>query len=174
MTRHSANLRQNASERNTRELDAIDRRILELLQENGRATNQWLSKQVDLSPTPCLERVRRLENEGFISGYRAVVQPHMVGYPMLIFAFISFDRAIDGVYEQFREGIALIKEIVECHMITGDVDFVMKIRVEDINAFRHLLEEKILKLPGVRITHSYVVMHEAKVGSVVPIPDQPA
>lgn len=171
MRRQTANVRQNSSERNKRELDAIDRKILALLQENGRATNQWLSKQVDLSPTPCLERVRRLESEGFIHGYRAVVQPDMVGYPMLIFALISFDRAIDGVYEKFREGISQIKEIVECHMITGDVDFVMKIRVEDIGAFRHLLEDKILKLPGVRITHSYVVMHEAKAGGIVPIPD---
>src|SRR5690554_4551895 len=135
MTRHTANVRQTGSERNKRELDAIDRKILALLQENGRATNQWLSKQVDLSPTPCLERVRRLESEGFIQGYRAVVQPDMVGYPMLIFALISFDRAIDGVYEKFREGISQINEIVECHMITGDVDFVMKIRVEDISAF---------------------------------------
>ncbi|MBV6272814.1 Lrp/AsnC ligand binding domain-containing protein [Alcaligenaceae bacterium CGII-47] len=170
-TRTTPQAKNGSNDRHKRDLDAIDKKILTLLQQDGRATNQWLAKQIDLSPTPCLERVRRLEHEGFIQGYRAVVAPDAVGYPMLIFALISFDRAIDGVYEKFRAGISQIKEIVECYMITGDVDFVMKIRTADISAFRELLEEKILKLPGVRITHSYVVMHEAKVGGTVPIAD---
>jgi len=168
-TREASNGKQANHERQRREIDAIDRKILSLLQENGRSTNQWLAKQVDLSPTPCLERVRKLEKDGVIQGYRAVVSPDAVGYPMQLFALISFDRAIDGVYEQFRVAIAQIPEIVECHMITGNVDFIMKIRTADINHFRDLLEEKILKLPGVRITHSYVVMHEAKAGGTVPI-----
>jgi Lrp/AsnC family leucine-responsive transcriptional regulator len=152
-----------------RQLDATDVQILKLLQANGRATNQWLAKQVHLSPTPCLERVRRLEREGFIQGYRAIVQADQVGYPMLIFAFVLFDRAGDNAYGRFRAGIAAIDEIVECHMITGEVDFVMKIRVPDIGAFRVLLEERILKLPGVRITHSYVAMDETKAGMSVPV-----
>ncbi|MDM9561510.1 Lrp/AsnC ligand binding domain-containing protein [Bordetella petrii] len=154
-----------------RELDAIDRRILRLLQTHARATNQWLAAQVELSPTPCLERVRRLEREGYIREYQAILDPARVGYPMLIFAFVLFDRAVDGVYEQFRAAIAEIGEIVECHMITGDVDFIMKIRVADIGAFRVLLEDKILKLPGVRITHSYVAMDEVKTGVSTPVAD---
>lgn len=158
-------------ERHRRDLDQIDKKILTLLQKNGRATNQWLARQIDLSPTPCLERVRRLEKDGFIEGYRATVVPEAVGCPMLIYALISFDYAVDGVYEKFRKEIAQIKEIVECHMVTGNVDFIMKIRTADINGFRALLEDKILKLPGVRITHSYVAMHEAKAESMVPILD---
>lgn len=157
------------SEPGRRELDDIDRRILRLLQTHGRATNQWLASEVDLSPTPCLERVRRLERDGYIQSYQAVLSPELVGYPMLIFAFVLFDRAVDGVYERFRAAIADIEEIVECHMITGDVDFVMKIRVAHIAAFRQLLEERILKLPGVRITHSYVAMDEVKVGVSTPV-----
>ncbi|PNQ88486.1 hypothetical protein CCU68_32015 [Pseudomonas gingeri NCPPB 3146 = LMG 5327] len=152
-----------------RKLDAIDVQILKLLQKDGRVTNQALAKQVHLSPTPCLERVRRLEREGFIQGYQAIVQADQVGYPMLIYAFVHFDRSVDDAYGKFRKGIAMIDEIVECHMITGDVDFIMKIRIADIAAFRQLLEEKILKLPGVRITHSYVSMGEVKKGASVPI-----
>lgn len=152
-----------------RKLDAIDVQLLKLLQKKGRATNQWLAEQVHLSATPCLERVRRLERDGYIQGYRAVVQADQVGFPMLIFAFIHFDRSTDGAYNKFRSGIAKIDEIVECHMITGDVDFIMKIRVPHIAAFRQLLEDKILKLPGVRITHSYVAMDEVKEGHSVPI-----
>lgn len=152
-----------------RKLDAIDVQILKLLQKDGRVTNQALAKQVHLSPTPCLERVRRLEREGFIQGYQAIVQADQVGYPMLIYAFVHFDRSVDDAYGKFRKGIAMIDEIVECHMITGDVDFIMKIRTADIAAFRQLLEEKILKLPGVRITHSYVSMGEVKKGASVPI-----
>lgn len=152
-----------------RKLDATDVQLLKLLQRNGRATNQWLAGQVHLSPTPCLERVRRLEREGIIEGYRAVIKPGQVGFPMLVFAFVVFDRTADGVYERFRAGVAEIEEIVECHMITGDVDYVMKILVPDISAFRTLLEQKILKLPGVKITHSHVAMEQVKADVAVPI-----
>jgi len=170
-TRHPVSDNAHPPESSRRDLDAIDRRILRLLQGNARATNQWLAAQVELSPTPCLERVRRLEREGYIREYQAILDPARVGYPMLIFAFVLFDRAVDGVYEKFRAAIAEIGEIVECHMITGDVDFLMKIRVADIGAFRVLLEERILKLPGVRITHSYVTMEEVKTGVSTPVAD---
>lgn len=158
-----------AGDATVRQLDATDVQILKLLQKHGRATNQWLAKQIHLSPTPCLDRVRRLEREGFIQGYQAIVRADQVGFPMLIFAFVLFDRAVDGAYEKFRTGIAAIDEIVECHMITGDADFIMKIRVPDIARFRVLLEERILKLPGVRITHSYVAMGETKAGISIPV-----
>lgn len=154
-----------------RGLDDIDRQLLRLLQRNGRATNQSLAEKVALTPTPCLERVRRLEREGYIRQYQAVVAPDKVGYPMLIFASVLFDRADDDVYVRFREGVSKIDEIVECHMITGNTDFLIKIRVPNIEAFRTLLEERLLKLPGVRITHSSVVMEDMKQGVSSPIAD---
>lgn len=154
-----------------KDMDSIDKKILRLLQQNGRATNQWLAKQVDLSPTPCLERVRRLERDGVIAGYKAIIPPQKVGYSLLLYAFVSFDHASSSVYEEFSKGIAAISEIVECHMITGNYDFIMKILARDIAHFRKILEEKILPLPSVRITHSYVSMHDAKPRSIVPIED---
>ena len=117
-------------------LDSIDIKILNELQRNGKISNIDLSKKVGLSPTPCLERVKRLEKQGVIMGYRALLNPELL------------DQALD--------------EILECHLVSGDFDYLLKTRVADMAAYRKLLGTTLLRLPGVNDTRTYVVMEEVK------------
>ncbi|GGY91859.1 MULTISPECIES: leucine-responsive transcriptional regulator Lrp [Shewanella] len=145
-----------------KDLDRIDRNILIELQNDGRISNVELSKRVGLSPTPCLERVKRLEKQGFISGYTALVNPHYVDASLLIFVEITLTRDTPEVFDKFNRAVQLLDDIQECHLVSGDFDYLLKTRVSDMSAYRKLLGETLLKLPSVSDTRTYVVMEEVK------------
>ncbi|MFC6440059.1 leucine-responsive transcriptional regulator Lrp [Bowmanella sp. JS7-9] len=142
-------------------LDRIDRNILNELQQDGRLSNVELSKRVGLSPTPCLERVRRLEQQGYITGYRAILNPQLLGASMLVFVEITLSREPD-IFDKFARAVSLLDEIQECHLVSGNFDFLLKARVADMSTYRKLLGDTLLKLPGISESRSYVVMDEYK------------
>lgn len=145
-----------------RPLDRTDRHILEVLQQDGRISNVALAKKVNLTPTPCLERVRRLEREGYITGYAALLDPKMVGAGLLVFVEISLLRNSPDAFSDFRREACKLTGILECHLVSGNFDYLIKARVKDMDEYRKLLGEKILPLPGVSDSRSYVVMEEVK------------
>lgn len=148
-----------------KELDRIDRKILNELQKDGRISNVELSKRVDLSPTPCLERVRRLERQGFITGYIATLNPQYLGAALLVFIEITLSRGEPDVFEQFNKAVLQSEAIQECHLVSGDFDYLLKARVADMSAYRKLLAETLLTLPSIKETRTYVVMEEVKVNT---------
>jgi Lrp/AsnC family leucine-responsive transcriptional regulator len=146
----------------TRPLDRTDRQILTLLQADGRIANVALAKMVNLTPTPCLERVRRLEREGYITGYTALLDAKKVGAGLLVFVEISLLRNSPDAFSDFRREASKLTGILECHLVSGNFDYLIKARVKDMDEYRKLLGEKILALPGVSDSRSYVVMEEVK------------
>ncbi|WP_416308431.1 leucine-responsive transcriptional regulator Lrp [Neptunicella sp. SCSIO 80796] len=149
-------------------LDRIDRNILIELQKDGRLSNVELSKRIGLSPTPCLERVRRLEQQGYITGYQAQVAPEKLGAAMLIFVEINLTKSPD-IFEKFSAAVKELEDIQECHLVSGNFDFLLRARVSDMSAYRKLLGDTLLKLPGVSESRSYVVMEEVKQSSQIKI-----
>ncbi|WP_442019719.1 leucine-responsive transcriptional regulator Lrp [Oceanisphaera sp. W20_SRM_FM3] len=148
--------------RPAKDLDRIDRNILNELQQDGRISNVELSKRVGLSPTPCLERVRRLERHGYIEGYTAILNPQFLDASLLVFVEITLNRGTPDVFDEFNDAVQRLEEIQECHLVSGDFDYLLKTRVADMSAYRKLLGETLLRLPGVNDTRTYVVMEEVK------------
>jgi Lrp/AsnC family leucine-responsive transcriptional regulator len=145
-----------------RTLDRTDKLILESLQQDGRISNVALARQVNLTPTPCLERVRRLERDGFIKGYTALLNPEMVGADLLVFVEISLSRNSPDGFREFRKQASNLTGILECHLVSGSFDYLIKARVANMQEYRKLLGEQILELPNVADSRSYVVMEEVK------------
>ena len=152
----------NSKSFSVKDLDRIDRNILNELQQDGRISNVELSKRVGLSPTPSLERVKRLEKQGFISGYTALVNPHFLGASLLVFVEITLNRDTPDIFDRFNRAVQLLDDIQECHLVSGDFDYLLKTRVSDMSAYRRLLGETLLKLPSISDTRTYVVMEEVK------------
>ena len=126
------------------------------------SSNVELSKRVGLSPTPCLERVRRLERQGYISGYTALLNPQYLDASLLVFVEITLNRGAPDVFEQFNTAVQRLDDIQEWHLVSGDFDYLLKTRVSDMSAYRKLLGDTLLRLPGVNDTRTYVVMEEVK------------
>ncbi|WP_371372244.1 leucine-responsive transcriptional regulator Lrp [Thalassotalea aquiviva] len=154
---------------NNYQLDRIDRNILFELQQNGRLSNVELSKRVGLSPTPCLERVRRLEKNNIICGYSANLNPQYLGASLLVFVEITLSRTSPDVFEEFSKAVQKVDVIQECHLVSGKFDFLLKTRVSDMQAYRNLLGDTLLTLPFVSESRTYVVMEEVKAGNKLPI-----
>jgi Lrp/AsnC family leucine-responsive transcriptional regulator len=148
--------------RNPKILDRTDRRILECLQDDGRISNVNLARKVNLTPTPCIERVKRLERQGYIRGYTALLDPEMVNASLLVFVEIDLSHNSPDAFRKFRDEARRLPEILDCHLVSGNFDYLIKARVSDMKAYRELLGEKILSLPGVNDSRSYVVMEEIK------------
>jgi len=152
----------NKRPQNPKTLDRTDRRILECLQNDGRISNVQLARKVNLTPTPCIERVKRLERQGFIRGYTAILNPELVNASLLVFVEIDLSHKSPDAFNKFRLEARKLPEIMECHLVSGNFDYLIKARVSDMKAYRELLGEKILSLPGVNGSRSYVVMEEVK------------
>ena len=150
-------------------LDRIDLRILNELQRNGRMSNVELAKKVGLSATPCLERVKRLETGGFIQGYSAKLNPMKLSASLLVFVEIRLSRTSQDVFEEFKQAVTDLPMILECHLVSGDFDYLLKARVADMQAYRKLLGETLLMLPGVSASRSYMVMEEVKETNLLPL-----
>jgi len=144
------------------DLDRIDLRILDLLQRDGRISNLKLAESVALSPTAVLARVQRLTREGYILGYEARLDPLKLGAGMLVFVEILLDRTTPHVFDQFKAAVQARPEIMECHMVAGGFDYLLKTRVADMNAYRDFAGAVLWQLPGVRETRTYAVMEEVK------------
>ncbi len=143
-------------------LDRTDLNILRILQRQGRISNIDLSKEVNLSPAPCLVRVKRLEQDGVIRAYQAELDPVYMGLGLLAFVEITLDRTTADVFDKFKQTVQTIVEIEECHMVAGGFDYLIKVRCEDIDAYRRILGEKIATINGISQTHTYVVMEQVK------------
>ncbi|NCP63204.1 MAG: leucine-responsive transcriptional regulator Lrp [Paraglaciecola sp.] len=143
-------------------LDRIDRNILIELQKNGKISNTELATKVGLSASPCLERVKRLEQQGYIKGYHARVDPSKLGASMLVFVEITLVKTSVDIFEDFSAAVRNQEDIQECHLVSGNFDFLLKARVADMSSYRKLLGDTLLRLPGVSETRTYVVMEEIK------------
>jgi len=152
-------------------LDRIDRNILRELQKNGRISNVELSKKVGLSPTPCLERVKRLEKQGVIKNYTALLDPQYLDGSLLVYVELTLKRSSGDVFERFNEAARQLDSILECHLVSGDFDYLLKTRVADMSAYRKVLSETLLSLPDIKSSKTYVVMEEVKYLTSINIPN---
>ncbi len=148
-----------------RDLDRIDGRILEELEANGRLSIVELAARVNLTNTPCSERVKRLEKDGYIRKYKAVLDMNRLGIGHLTIVQVSLAATADNSLTAFNRAVHEIEEIESCLMIAGSFDYLLTVRTRDITHFRTLLGEKINKLPGMYQTNSFAVMEEVKVES---------
>lgn len=146
----------------TRTLDKLDRHILRVLQQEGRISMKELGERVGLSVTPCIERVKRMERDGVISGYYARVDPAAIGAKLLVFVEITLNQKSATAFEQFRREVLRIPEVQECHLVSGDFDYLIKARIHEMAEYRKLLGDMLLELPGAAQSRSYVVMEEIK------------
>lgn len=145
-----------------RSLDKLDRRILTLLQGDGRMSMKDLAEAVGLTITPCIERVKRLERDGVIMGYYARLNPTLLGSGLLVFVEISLGNKAGNMFDKFRREVLRIPEVLECHLVSGDFDYLIKARIREIAEYRRLLGDILLQLPGAAQSKSYVVMEEIK------------
>jgi len=144
------------------ELDRIDLRILACLQEDGRLSNLKLAETVGLSPTAVLARVQRLTKDGYILGYEARLNPLKLGAGMMVFIEVLLDKTTPNVFDAFKAAVQVRAEIMECHMVAGGFDYLLKIRMADMAAYREFAGTVLWQLPGVRETRTYAVMEEVK------------
>ncbi|OIS90534.1 Lrp/AsnC family transcriptional regulator [Brucella cytisi] len=151
------------------ELDGIDRRLLRLLQEDGRRTTLDLAEQVGLSPTGASQRVKRLFKEGFIKAVRAIIDPQKIGRGTLVFIQVRLDHTAPDVFDRFAEAVARAPEVLECHMVVGGFDYLVKARIPDMSLFQEFLQRVILPLPGVRETHTYTSIADVKPDTLLPV-----
>ena len=151
-------------------LDRIDFKILSLLQEDGRISNLKLAEAVTLSPTAVLGRVQRLTRDGYILGYEAHLNPLKLGAGMMVFVEVLLDRTTPNVFEPFNAAVLAHPEIMECHMVAGGFDYLLKTRMADMAAYRHFAGTVLWRLPGVRETRTYAVMEEVKNLTRLPLP----
>ncbi len=145
-----------------RALDRTDLKILDVLQRNGRISMTELADEVSLSTTPCSERVKRMEREGVIQGYYARVNPNALGRKLLVFLEIKLSAKSGDVFEKVKKEIMHIPEVMECHLVSGDFDYLVKARLKEMNKYRQLLGEILQRLPASAESRSYVVMEEIK------------
>ncbi|AHE57034.1 Lrp/AsnC ligand binding domain-containing protein [Sphingomonas sanxanigenens] len=150
-------------------IDETDRRLLRVLQEDGRITNQDLAARCGLSPAAAFERVKRLRETGVITGFAAALDPAKLGRALLIYVEILLDRTTDDVFTAFAEHVRRVPDVLECHMVAGGFDYLLKVRVADMDAYRTFLGHEIGMLPGVRETRTYAVLEQVKSTTALPI-----
>ena len=151
------------------DLDRTDRRILKVLQEDGRITTVELAERVGLSATATSERMKRLLRDGYVTGFRAVLDPHRLGRGLLVFVEVSLDKTTPDAFERFAAAVRRSPEVMECHMVAGGFDYLVKTRVEDMAANRRFLGDVLLSLPGVKESRTYAVMEEVKTDGLLPV-----
>jgi Lrp/AsnC family transcriptional regulator, leucine-responsive regulatory protein len=151
------------------DLDAIDRNIVAALQDNGRLTNVELADRVGLSASPCLRRVKRLEEEGYIQAYRAVLDRKRIGLGLTVFVGVKIEAHANDRAGEFQEAVAAMPETVACHLVAGDIDYLLEVVVPDLDHYQRYLVEKLLDLPIVREIRSNIVLEPVKAGASLPL-----
>jgi len=154
-----------------RDLDRIDRRLLVRLQQDGRTAVSQLAREVHLTVTPTLERVRRLESSGYIEGYFARLNPRRLGLGLLAYVEVSLDRTTPDAFERFKHAMLAHDEVMDCHMVAGGFDYLLKVRVTDMESYRRFLGDRISAVRGVQQTHTYFVMEEVKSTHRIIVPE---
>lgn len=151
-------------------LDRYDRLILEQLQTSGRMSNQELADAINLSPSPCLRRVRQLEEEGFIRGYVALLNARKLGLTLMSFIHISMDKHTPERFEAFEKTVEAYPEVLECHLITGQsADYLLKVIVSDMDAYQQFLLQKLTRIKGVSGVHSSFVLKSPVAKTALPV-----
>jgi Lrp/AsnC family leucine-responsive transcriptional regulator len=151
-------------------LDQYDQRILRILQQEGRISNQELADRIGLSPSPCLRRVRALEESGIIAGYRAMLDAKALGLSLVAFVSISMDRHTPERFENFDAQVQAMPEVLECFLITGrDADYQLKVIVRDMDAFQELLLHQLTRIEGVSGVHSSFVLRQVVERTELPL-----
>ncbi|HEX7781662.1 MAG TPA: Lrp/AsnC family transcriptional regulator [Sphingobium sp.] len=147
---------------NSSDIDQFDHRIIDALQHDGRMTVTELAARVGLSKTPCQVRLKRLIDEGYVRGFRAIVDPAKLGMDHIAFAEVKLSDTREQALQEFNEGVRRIKEVEECHMMASSFDYLLKVRTADIRKYRSVLGEKISSLPHVASTSTFVAMEAVK------------
>ena len=151
------------------DLDAIDRRILTELQGNARISNAELAEAVGLSPSPCLRRVRALEAAGVVKGYAALLEAAEVGLPISVFVQVTLERQIERALEAFETAIQDRPEVMECYLMTGDADYLLRVVVSDLAAYERFLKEHLTRVSGVASIKSSFALNQVKYSTALPL-----
>lgn len=149
--------------------DSLDAAILRILQREGRISTVDLAERLRLSPTATGERLKRLTREGYITGYGARLDPGRLDLGLLVFIEVMLDKTTGAVFDRFSEEVRRVPEILECHMVAGGFDYLLKVRVKDMTAYRRFLGDVMVDLPGVKETRTYAVMEEVKTDTPLPV-----
>lgn len=147
-------------------MDNIDLKILSELQKDGRLTHQHLSSRVGLSPSPCARRIKRLESDGYITGYSARIDQAKVGFPFSVFVSVRLDQQIDNRLVSFEREVTTCPEIVDCWLMTGSFDYLLQVAVRDLHEFERFLTRRLTKIPGVASLESSVPIRRVKYQAV--------
>ena len=151
------------------QLSRIDKNILSIMQEDGRITYAELARRVGLTTTPCIERVRRLERDGYIKNYSTVLNPEKLEAGLIVFVQIRLDRTSKDTFAQFKSAVFELPEVQECYLVSGNFDYLIKARLPDMSAYRVFLEESLLSVPAVQESTSVMVMEAVKETLTIPI-----
>ena len=152
------------------DLNKIDRNILRALQRDARMSFAELARRVGLSTTPCKQRVKKLERKGVIRGYQAILEPNALAAGLVVFVQIRLNRTAQDIFDDFKQAALDLPQVQECYLVSGNFDYLIKARVADMAAYRALLGDTLLALPGVQESTSYVVMEQVKESLVLPVP----
>jgi Lrp/AsnC family leucine-responsive transcriptional regulator len=153
------------------DFDAIDIKILNKLQENAKLTNVELSNSINLSPSPCLARVRALERKGVVSRYVTLLDPLKLGLGISVFVQIGMERQVERNLEDFQTAISRYSEVMECYLMTGDFDYLIRVVVEDMPALERFIVDKLTKIPGISNIKSSLALKQVKYKTALPLPD---
>lgn len=151
-------------------LDAIDRNILNHLQRNGRISNVDLAREVGLSPSACLRRMRELEASGLIDRYTAVLNQAAAGFDLSVFVQVTLERQIESALETFERSVADRPEVMECYLMTGDADYLLRVVVSDVAAYERFLKDHLTRIPGVASIKSSFALNRVKYDTALPLP----
>ena len=154
-------------------LDTIDQRILAALQGNARLSNVELAQHAGLSPSTCLRRVRTLEDEGIIKGYAALVDQEAVGLPVSVFVMVSLEKQVEHALELFEERVRALPEVMECYLMTGDSDYLLRVVTRDLQAYERFLMLQLTKFPGVSSIKSSFALKQVVYRTALPITGSP-
>lgn len=160
-----------SSTRSRQELDETDRVILRMLQQDGTLSNPQLAEQVSLSVTPCWRRLKRLEDDGFITGYQANLSRRKLGLDVLAFVQLSFLVVTDASIKQFEDVIQSHSEVLSCHKVTGQADYLLQVVAQNLDAYSDFVEHVLRVIPGISTIHSSLAMREIKASNRLPVPD---
>lgn len=150
-------------------LDQVNRNILRHLQKDGRITNQDLAAKSGVSASACFDRLRKLHEQGYISGIVALLDPEKLNRSLLVFIEVMLDRTTKDIFESFAKTIAAMPEVLECHMVAGGFDYLLKVRVENMVEYRRFLGDSLTHMSGIRETRTYAVLEEIKYTTCLPI-----
>jgi Lrp/AsnC family transcriptional regulator, leucine-responsive regulatory protein len=151
------------------DLDAIDHRILRALQEDGRLSNVDLAERAGLSPSPCLRRVKRLEQEGYIEAYRAVLKRQRIGLGLTVFIGVKIEAHADERADALQDAIIAMPEVIACHMVSGDIDYLLEVVVPDLQRYERFLLDRLLAFPMIKEVRSNIAISTRKVAAPLPL-----